>query len=629
MLRKLKQYVLLLLLTLGPIGLMAQDKEEAKKIFILSSHTESSEWEQMMLAPIRDLMANRPDFSVSISRLQLLSHMSVESLLAQKDKALDSQATQPDLVIVLGGSCFNFAPDINDRWPGVPMLLIGEQNYYCDIEYTLFGPGDSEAKRTPVKLWLEDGLNLTLINAPAMVRRTVDMMLQVQPGLKNIIFVGGENYMSKERQQRFEKYMQQKYPEIGYKVISAATTSTDRLIDILQKESGPNTAVYYGSWLIREGYLRDIKTRHNTVSLIESIVPVYTMFASDLERHPYVVGYFSYPADQYYRSAQTRILDILDNDIPPSAMPFQHLDIGVPSINYQALKHFGLDPDNIPQDARVYNEPASFWETHRRTIMLLAFLFLVILGTFILFAMKRSLSTMKKAKEIAERGDSMKTAFIQNLSHEIRTPLNSIVGFSQLLSVPGIELSNKEKQEYMSYVLNSSNMLTVMINDMLNLSNLEKGKYAVSMSETNLNEVVRQAMKAIEPRVPLGVRMVFNPGIKNDAKLITDGIRVQQILINFLSNACKNTRKGSITISNSMTEKPGHITISVADTGIGIPPEKADVIFERFVKLDPTKQGAGLGLSICRLMATALGGEVWLDKSYTGGARFVLSIPLE
>ena len=164
---------------------------------------------------------------------------------------------------------------------------------------------------------------------------------------------------------------------------------------------------------------------------------------------------------------------------------------------------------------------------------------------------------------------------------------------------------------------------------MLNLSNLEKGKYAVSMSETNLNEVVRQAMKAIEPRVPLGVRMVFNPGIKNDAKLITDGIRVQQILINFLSNACKNTREGSITISNSMTEKPGHITISVADTGIGIPPEKADVIFERFVKLDPTKQGAGLGLSICRLMATALGGEVWLDKSYTGGARFVLSIPLE
>jgi signal transduction histidine kinase len=629
MLRKLKQYVLLLLLMLGPIGLMAQGKENAKKIFILSSHTESSEWEQMMLAPIRDLAAERPVFSVSISRLQLLSHPSVESLLAQKDLALAGQATQPDLVIVLGGSCFNFAPDINQRWPGVPMLLIGEQNYYCDIEYTLFGPGDSEAKRTPVKLWLEDGLNLTLINAPAMVRRTVDMMFQMQPGLNNLIFVGGENYMSKERQQRFEKYMQQKYPGIGYKVISAANTSTDQLLETLQKESGPGTAVYFGSWLIREGYLKDITTRHNTVSLIESIVPVYTMFASDLEKHPYVMGFFSYPHQLYYHSVQDRILDILDNDIPPATMAFLHLDIGRPSINYQALTHFGLDTDNIPKDALIYNEPASFWETHRRSIMLLSFLFLVVLAAFILFAMNRSLSTMKKAKEIAEKGDSMKTAFIQNLSHEIRTPLNSIVGFSQLLSIPGVNLTNKEKQEYMSYVLNSSNMLTVMINDMLNLSNLENGKYAVSMSKTNINEVVRQAMKAIEPRVPLDVQMVFNPGIKDGASYITDGIRVQQILINFLSNACKNTRKGSITISNSLTEKPGHITISVADTGIGIPPEKADAIFERFVKLDSTKQGAGLGLSICRLMATALGGEVWLDTGYTGGARFVLSIPLE
>ena len=102
---------------------------------------------------------------------------------------------------------------------------------------------------------------------------------------------------------------------------------------------------------------------------------------------------------------------------------------------------------------------------------------------------------------------------------------------------------------------------------------------------------------------------------------------MQQILINFLTNACKHTTSGQIVIASSLTENPGYITFSVADTGPGVPPEKAESIFDRFVKLDSSKQGAGLGLSICRIMADSLGGKVWLDTQYNDGARFVLIIP--
>jgi signal transduction histidine kinase len=104
-------------------------------------------------------------------------------------------------------------------------------------------------------------------------------------------------------------------------------------------------------------------------------------------------------------------------------------------------------------------------------------------------------------------------------------------------------------------------------------------------------------------------------------------MRVQQILINFLTNACKNSTEGDIVLSSSLVENPGYITFAVADHGPGVPADKAERIFERFVKLNSNKQGAGLGLSICRMMAESLGGKVWLDTHYTAGARFVLTIP--
>lgn len=627
--RKLFQYLLGLLL-LAPLSLAAQGTEEAQDhdILILSSHTISSEWEQNMLRPIQELRKERPDIQLEIHRFQILAYQTADSLIMRRDQVLKAREKQPALVILLGGSCFNFALAVNDCWPDVPMILIGEQDYYCDLEYTLFGPGDPDAQRYPLSTLKTLGFNLTLIHTPVMVRRTVDLMFQLQPDMKKFIFIAGENYMCKERQWRLEQYMEQQHPDIPFQVISATNTSTDRLLTILQQESSPETGVYYGSWLTRDGYLENISTRHKTVSLIESIAPVYTMFGVDMEKHPNVVGYYSYPVSQYEHAVRDRILDVLDRGIQPAKMSFLHLDVGVPTISAKAMEHFGLDTGLIPADALVQNYTNSFWQANKSTIMWMAFFLMVGLGIFLTFTMGRSLVAMKKAREIAEKGNQIKTSFIQNLSHEIRTPLNSIVGFSQLLSMPGDMLSDEEKEEYLGYITNNSHLLTVMINDMLDLSALEKGQYSVNKAPCNLNEMVRQAIKSVEQRLPPGVEIIRQPGIKEEDRYITDGMRVQQILINFLTNACKNTTSGSIVIASSLMENPGYITFSVADTGIGVPPDQAESIFDRFVKLDISKQGAGLGLNISRLMATALGGNIWLDTSYTDGARFVLAIPM-
>jgi len=623
MMRRLFPCLVALPLLAHPLA--AQDK--AVDVFVLSSHSASSEWQHIMTPPMDTLAQERPDLNIVFSNLPFISYDSVQSLEHDRDSVLDLHALPPRLVILLGGSCFSFAPHLQERWPGIPMLLIGEQDYYCDLDYTLHGPGSPSANRYPIAALKEKGLNLSLVCAPPLVRRTLEMILRVQPQLEKLIFVAGENYLSKERQWRLEQLLRERYPQLSYQAITSADATTDQLLTILEQERGPKTAVYFGSWLVREGYWQSYSTRHNTVSLIEHITPVYTLFANDLEKHPYVVGFYSYSQAEYNRTVRQRILDVLDLGIDPREIPFSYMQTGIPTLNYRAMEHFGLDPALIPRDAVVFNRPYTLWEAHKGQIMWLGLILLLGMGAYTLFVMGRSLRSLRQGRIMAENASKMKTAFIQNMSHEVRTPLNAITGFSQLLCMPDGYISDDEKAEYLSYIMNNSQLLTVLVNDMLDIADMENGRYAIHETPTNLNEVARLAIKAVEYRIPAGVNLIRKPGIPEDALYVTDGMRVQQILINFLTNACKYGNGTDIVIGSSLTEIPGYVTFYVADHGPGVPVEEAESIFERFIKLDRTKQGAGLGLSICRMVAQSMQGKVWLDTGYTEGARFILAIP--
>ena len=217
-----------------------------------------------------------------------------------------------------------------------------------------------------------------------------------------------------------------------------------------------------------------------------------------------------------------------------------------------------------------------------------------------------------KEKEKAERSDQLKTMFVQNVSHEIRTPLNAVVGFSQLLSMPDDVVTPQEKEEYVKYIQNNSELLIMLVNDILSIGDVERGQFLVTISDVRCNDVCRQSMKTAETRLPDGVRLYYTSDVDDDYTIKSDEHRIQQVLVNFLTN-----------------EKPGMITFSVTDTGTGVPADEAEHIFERFTKLNAFKQGAGLGLSICKTIATILKGDVHLDTSYTNGARFVFVLPLD
>lgn len=235
---------------------------------------------------------------------------------------------------------------------------------------------------------------------------------------------------------------------------------------------------------------------------------------------------------------------------------------------------------------------------------------------------------LNKAREQADQANNMKTMFIQNMSHEIRTPLNAIVGFSQILAECSDDITEEEKHDFSNRIEQSSDLILNIINDILDLSSIESGHYKMQLGTANVNDMCRLAMVTVKERVPQGVELKFSSDVDDSYTIVTDSKRVVQVIINFLTNATKNTTEGSIHLHCSTSENEGFLSFSVADTGIGVAPEKMDVIFERFHKLDNLKQGAGLGLSICSIITDRLGGLIYIDKHYSGGARFVFAIPL-
>lgn len=245
-----------------------------------------------------------------------------------------------------------------------------------------------------------------------------------------------------------------------------------------------------------------------------------------------------------------------------------------------------------------------------------------------LLLLQRKNEELTKANERVHKANKMKDLFIQNMSHEIRTPLNSIVGFTQLITDPGMQFSPEETQEFSRLITSNSELLTTLVNDILSLAELESSDIQTKLQPCRCNDICQKAIATVSHRLPQGVVLRFTTDVTDDYTLYSDENRISQVLINYLTNAEKHTTQGEIHLHVSLQEHPGYLTFSVTDTGCGIPPEAADKVFDRFFKVDSFHQGTGLGLSICQLIAERMHATVKLDTAYTQGARFLFILPL-
>ena len=239
--------------------------------------------------------------------------------------------------------------------------------------------------------------------------------------------------------------------------------------------------------------------------------------------------------------------------------------------------------------------------------------------------LKKVQEELEVARRVAEVAGAQKTAFLANMSHEIRTPLNAIVGFAGLLS----NASESERNSYVEIIKGNTNMLLQLVNDILDMSKIEAGTLEFIYSDTDVNQIMRELEGIFRLRLEEAdspVRIVFEPCLPV-CFIHTEKNRVSQVLSNFLSNAFKYTKEGSITLGYKVREDD--IYFYVQDTGAGIPAGKVDKVFERFMKLDAKKQGTGLGLSISRTIIKKLGGEIGVFSEYGKGSTFWFTLPVK
>ena len=234
---------------------------------------------------------------------------------------------------------------------------------------------------------------------------------------------------------------------------------------------------------------------------------------------------------------------------------------------------------------------------------------------------------LKEEKAKAEKSNYIKSLFFQNMNHEIRTPLNAIAGFNEVLNGEmSNQLSPEEKKELINMIAINNNLLTTLVNDVIDLSDFESGSYKINLTDVNINHICTTVVESIRGRENKDVKLSFRPNHAGDYILHTDAQRLQQVLSNYLTNACKHTESGSIELSYEIVNNM--VRFSVTDTGCGVPDEDADKVFERFQMVDHNKRGTGLGLHICMLIAQLLHGKVYLDKTYKKGARFIFDHPI-
>ena len=463
------------------------------------------------------------------------------------------------------------------------------------------------------------------------IEGNIQLLKHLYPDTRHIAFISDNTYGGVAMQALVREEMK-KFPEMDLILLDGRSNTIYTILDKFQKLP-ENTAVMVGTWRVdmNESYFM----RNATYMMMEAnpTVPAFTPASIGLGY--WAVGGVIPAYRPFGREMAREAIRLLDN--PKDTVSHVEIVGSKAVLDYKKVKDLKLDIKSLPFHVEIVGKPVSFYQLYMYQIWAAISIFVILVGGLIISLffyfrtkrlkddLQRSEVDLREAKDRAEESNRLKRAFLANMSHEIRTPLNAIVGFSDVLTAEGS--SDEDRKGYSEIIKSNSDLLLRLINDILDLSRLDADRVRMTKEPCDVVQLCRQVLTSVDFSRKSNNKFVFTSK-HEDFVINTDVQRLQQVIINLLSNSAKFTQDGVITLDFSVDEGRKLAFFSVTDTGCGIPKEKQKLVFERFEKLDEYAQGTGLGLSICKLTVEKWGGEIWVDPDYTEGARFVFSMPV-
>lgn len=542
----------------------------------------------------------------------------------------------------------------NDKSPAL-IVLIGQEAWaaYLSLEDSVRGntpvvsalssrnaillPGDT----IDLKTWMPESVDFftdfpdSPIKAGFVyeydVEANINMVKQMYPDTENIAFISDNSYGGVAMQAYVVKEMK-KFPELDLILLDGRVNTIYTICDRLH-ELPEHTAVLMGTWRVdmNDGYFM----RNATYAMMEAApaLPTFSLSSAGLGYWAVagIVPAYRALGKEMARQSYRLLTDPQDGNTHMEVIPNETI------LDGKLVKEKKLNITGLPQPVKMLNVTPSFYEQYKYHIWSVGAVLLVLLGgLFVLLyfyyhtkklkdELEVSEGALREAKDRAEESSRLKSAFLANMSHEIRTPLNAIVGFSDVLSAGGA--SEEEQRGYFEIIRTNSDLLLRLINDILDVSRLEADRVILSLESCNVVQICQQVVASVAQARRSTNQFLFECE-REVVEMRTDVQRLQQVVINLLSNADKFTKEGTITLKLELDTARNVAVFSVTDTGCGIPLDKQKRVFERFEKLNEYVQGTGLGLSICKLTVEKWGGEIWIDPAYTDGARFMFTHPM-
>lgn len=542
----------------------------------------------------------------------------------------------------------------NDKSPAL-IVLIGQEAWaaYLSLEDSVRGntpvvsalssrnaillPGDT----IDLKTWMPESVDFftdfpdSPIKAGFVyeydVEANINMVKQMYPDTENIAFISDNSYGGVAMQAYVVKEMK-KFPELDLILLDGRVNTIYTICDRLH-ELPEHTAVLMGTWRVdmNDGYFM----RNATYAMMEAApaLPTFSLSSAGLGYWAVagIVPAYRALGKEMARQSYRLLTDPQDGNTHMEVIPNETI------LDGKLVKEKKLNITGLPQPVKMLNVTPSFYEQYKYHIWSVGAVLLVLLGglfvsLYFYYHTKKlkdelevSEGALREAKDRAEESSRLKSAFLANMSHEIRMPLNAIVGFSDVLSAGGA--SEEEQRGYFEIIRTNSDLLLRLINDILDVSRLEADRVILSLESCNVVQICQQVVASVAQARRSTNQFLFECE-REVVEMRTDVQRLQQVVINLLSNADKFTKEGTITLKLEPDTARNVAVFSVTDTGCGIPLDKQKRVFERFEKLNEYVQGTGLGLSICKLTVEKWGGEIWIDPAYTDGARFMFTHPM-